>query len=151
MNDIQLAVDTWEALFRAQATIKRELVKSDVWKGLAGNEYGVLYALSSAPKGLRVSELTEDALLSQAGLSRLVERLETKGMVTREDDPDDRRACRLRLTAQGRRVQRRIGAGHGRHVAQLMTRGLDAGQLTTLRDLCATLLASVSGPEGGKQ
>ena len=52
-------------------------------------EYGVLYALSTAPDGLRITELGEDVLLTQPGMSRLVARLEARGLVERVDDPDD--------------------------------------------------------------
>jgi len=81
-----MANDAWEALFRAQATVHRELLAADVWDDCSPNEYGVLYALSKAPDGLRISELGNDALLTQAGLSRLVARLVGTGLVERVAD-----------------------------------------------------------------
>src|SRR3954466_9704176 len=83
----RMANDAWEALFRAQATVQRELLAADVWDDCSPNEYGVLYALSKAPDGLRITELGNDALLTQAGLSRLVARLEANGLVERGADP----------------------------------------------------------------
>src|SRR5919107_1073487 len=77
----RLANETWEALFRAQATIARELTAGDVWGELLPREYGVLYALSSAPGGLRITELGEDVLLTQPGMSRLIARLEAARLV----------------------------------------------------------------------
>lgn len=140
----KLANEAWEALFRAQATIAQEFTARDIWGGLMENEYGVLYALSNAPAGLRMSELGSDVLLSQAGLSRLVGRLETKGLVARSTDPGDGRASVLRLTASGAGLQRRIGAAHGRHVTERLSAHLDSEQLTTLRDLCLQLVAKPS-------
>jgi len=139
--DLRLANEAWEALFRAQATIGRELAEGDVWGELAPREYGVLYALSAAPQGLRITELLEDVLLTQPGMSRLIARLEERGLVARADDPDDRRACRVRLTRAGARAQREIGLAHGRHVAEAMTRILSREQLVQLRDLCRGLIA----------
>jgi DNA-binding MarR family transcriptional regulator len=138
----QLANQAWEALFRAQATVARELSAGDVWGDLSPHEYGVLYALSSAPQGLRITELRADVLLTQPGISRLIARLEAAGLVERMDDPDDGRACRIRLTESGARAQRHVGVRHGRHVAQTMTRGLTDEQLAQLRDLCRALTAS---------
>jgi DNA-binding MarR family transcriptional regulator len=138
----RIANEAWEALFRAQASVARELTEGDVWGDLRPHDYGVLYALSTAPsEGLRITELRDDVLLTQPGLSRLIARLEGLGLVEREADPDDGRASRVRLTAAGGRAQRQIGLRHGRHIAQTMTRGLSDDQLLQLRDLCRTLLA----------
>jgi DNA-binding MarR family transcriptional regulator len=132
----RIANEAWEALFRAQATIARELAAGDVWGELSPREYGVLYALSNAPNGLRITELGNDVLLTQPGMSRLIARLETGGLVERVDDPEDGRACRIRLTEAGARAQRQVGARHARHVARTMTRTLTTEQLLQLRDLC---------------
>jgi DNA-binding MarR family transcriptional regulator len=138
----RIANEAWEALFRAQATIALELSAGDVWGGLAPREYGVLYALSGEHDGVRISELREDVLLTQPGMSRLIARLEARGLVERADDPDDGRACRVRLTDAGAGVQRQVGARHGRHVAELMTRSLTREQLVQLRGLCQELIAA---------
>ena len=142
---MRIANEAWEALFRAQATIGRELAEGDVWGALVPREYGVLYALSAAPDGLRISELLADVLLTQPGMSRLIARLEERGLVERADDPDDRRACRVRLTKAGARTQREIGLAHGRHVAEAMTRGLSREQLVQLRGLCRALVTADAG------
>jgi DNA-binding MarR family transcriptional regulator len=144
-SNMRIANEAWEALFRAQATIGRELTEGDVWGALVPREYGVLYALSAAPDGLRMTELLDDVLLTQPGMSRLIARLEARGLVEREDDPDDRRACRVRLTEAGVRAQREIGLAHGRHVAEAMTRGLSREQLVQLRDLCRALVRRDAG------
>ncbi len=136
----KLANEAWEALFRAQSTIIQELTARDAWEDLVPREYGVLYALSSAPEGLRITELGEDVLLTQPGMSRLVARLEARGLVRRVDDPDDARACRIQLTPAGVATQRRIGRTHAQHVAEAMTRNLERGELEQLLDLCRRLI-----------
>ena len=138
-SNTRIANEAWEALFRAQMTIGRELEAGEVWGDLVPREYGVLYALSVAPDGLRITELLDDVLLTQPGMSRLIARLEGRGLVERLDDPDDGRACRVRLTPAGVHAQRRVGLAHGRHVAELMTRALSCEQLEQLRDLCQTV------------
>lgn len=140
MSAPRLANEAWEALFRAQSTILQELLERDAWEDLVPREYGVLYALAAAPHGLRVSELREDVLLTQPGMSRLVARLEGRGLVERVDDPADGRACRIRLTKAGIEVQRRIGRAHARHVTEAMTRNLDRRELEQLRVLCGRLV-----------
>jgi DNA-binding MarR family transcriptional regulator len=138
-NTTRLANEAWEALYRAQATVSRELFEDEVFSDLVPREYGVLYALSSAPQGMRITELGEDALLSQPGMSRLVARLEARGLVERVDDPRDARACRIRMTEAGTELQRRVGRAHARQVSRAMTRTLDDDDLRQLLDLCRRL------------
>ena len=109
--------------------------------GIAFDTHAPHFPCFANLKGLRITELLEDVLLTQPGMSRLIARLEERGLVARADDPDDRRACRVRLTRAGERAQREIGLAHGRHVAEAMTRILSREQLVQLRDLCRGLIA----------
>ena len=102
-SDFRLANEAWEAYYRTQATLGREFADADIWDGLLTREYAVLYALSSEPDGLRITELGDDVLLTQPGMSRLIARLEAKGLVERTADADDGRARRIRLTRRVRR------------------------------------------------
>jgi DNA-binding MarR family transcriptional regulator len=138
----RLANEAWEALFRAQATLAREFEHGGDWGSFPPREYGVLYALAGREQGLRITDLMDDVLLTQAGVSRLVARLEKRGLVGRLDDPDDGRACRIVLTEEGRATQRRLGRSHAQHVTEAMTRALDPEQLATLRTLSEALLAA---------
>jgi DNA-binding MarR family transcriptional regulator len=138
----RIANEAWEALFRAQSTVMRELLTADVWGDVSPSEYDVLYALSKAPDGLRITALTHDMMLTQGGVSRLVARLEAAGMVTRVPDPVDGRASRITLTEAGADAQRRVGLRHGHHVAQIMTQAFSVEQLEQLRTLSQTLTES---------
>ncbi len=53
--------------------------------------------------GMRAGELAQQCLLSPPAMTELVEGLVREGLVRREDDPSDRRAVRVSLTAAGRR------------------------------------------------
>jgi DNA-binding MarR family transcriptional regulator len=141
-GQVRLANQAWEAMFRAQSTLAREFEREGDWNDLLPREYGVLYALSAAPDGLRMTELSEDALLSQPGISRLVCRLEDRELVERTGDPKDGRAYRIRLTSDGVRLQREVGRWHAHQVADAMTRALDSEQLRTLTELSNALLAA---------
>ncbi|MCU1525894.1 MAG: hypothetical protein JWO18_2788 [Microbacteriaceae bacterium] len=150
-TDFRLANEAWEAYYRAQAAIARELTDADIWGGLPTREYAVLYALSTEPEGLRITELGEDVLLTQPGMSRLCARLEARGLVERSDDADDARAFRIRLTPEGTRAQRRVGLAVAQHVTDAMTRALSPEQIETLRDLSVALLAAAPGTAAALQ
>ena len=144
MSRIKLANEAWEAMFRAQSTLALEFEREGAWGDLLPREYGVLYALAGAPNGLRMTELCDDVLLTQAGISRLVSRLEKRGLIQRSGDPADARAYRIQLTPRpAYEVQRAARhATHARQVAEAMTRALDDDQLRTLRNLTRALTAS---------
>src|SRR4051812_2026113 len=73
--------------------------------GLAVTEFDVLITLFNAPnQRLRMSDLADRVLLSPAGTTHLVTRLERDGLVRREVDPTDRRKWFTVLTTKGDRV-----------------------------------------------
>lgn len=135
MNRTQLANESWEALFRAQVALNEVFASDEVWIEVTQVEYDVLYTLSKAPTGMSMAELNLGILMTQGGLSKLVARLERRGLLQRTPDPHDRRATCLVLTEQGRAIQRRVGLRHGVSVAATMTRILDDQQMDQLREL----------------
>jgi DNA-binding MarR family transcriptional regulator len=66
------------------------------------SDYTVLMLLSEAPGGrLRMSELAVGAALSLSGMTRIIQRLETGGLVQRERSADDGRGWHAVLTDAG--------------------------------------------------
>jgi DNA-binding MarR family transcriptional regulator len=140
------AAEAWESLFRAQVALMRRFQRDDVWGPLSIREYDVLFTLSRCPgRSARLKELGEGSLLTQPSLSRLVERLEADGLVTRGPVPDDARGVAVTLTAEGSRMQKEIGRRHVRTIARLVGGALDADELATLRTLTDKLRAAQAG------
>jgi DNA-binding MarR family transcriptional regulator len=144
-SPVRLAAQTWESLFRAQVAVMRRLQAGPAFKSLALNEYDVLFTLSGCPSGwLRQNELNDHVLLSQSSLSRLVERLEKRGLVERRPAPDDGRGVLIRLTDAGRELQKTIGREHVRDIASLVGPALTAEEQRELLRLTEKLRASVA-------
>ena len=137
----------WEALLTAHSSLIRKFNAQDVWGDLSMKEYDVLYTLSKCPDPIRLSELNRHVLLSQRAMSRMVDRLADRGLVSRATDPRDARGVRLALTGEGLAVQRRIGRLHGRSVAQAMLNRLTPAELRQLEELCAKLAGTTSRSE----
>lgn len=75
--------------------------------GLGQADAHVLAALADA--GSRtIADLHRDFGHRRSTLTSIVDRLETRGLVTREIEPADRRSFRVRLTPKGRQTARRI-------------------------------------------
>jgi DNA-binding MarR family transcriptional regulator len=141
------ANDAWEALMTAHASLIRQFNTQDVWEDLSMKEYDVLYTLSKCLNPIRLSELNRHVLLSQPALSRMVDRLAERGLVSRGTDPRDGRGVGLALTEEGLTVQRRIGRRHGRSVAQAMLARLSPAELRQLEEICAKLAVTTSRSE----
>ncbi|AEF42108.1 MarR family winged helix-turn-helix transcriptional regulator [Hoyosella subflava] len=80
---------------------------------LAPAEFEALLRLSrSAERSLRMSDLAAQAALTNSGATRLVDRLESRGLVTRETSPDDRRGTTAVITEDGLRKVTEVLPGH---------------------------------------
>jgi len=78
--------------------------------GLSVNEFDVLITLFNAPdQRLGMSDLADRVLLSPAGTTHLVTRLESSRLVRREVDPTDRRRSFAVLTDDGELVAKQSG------------------------------------------
>ena len=146
---VRLAAETWESLFRAQVAVMRRLQSGPAFRKLAINEYDVLFTLSRCPSGwLRLNELNDNVLLSQSSLSRLVERLEKRGLVVRMPAPEDGRGVLLKLTDEGRELQKEIGREHVRDISALVAPALTAAEQKELRRLTEKLRHSLGRATG---
>ena len=143
-SPVRLAAETWESLFRAQVAVMRKLQSGPAFRKLAVNEYDVLFTLSRCPSGwLRLKELNDNVLLSQSSLSRLVERLEKRGLIARMPAPEDGRGVLLKLTDEGRELQKEIGREHVRDISGLIGPALTPAEQKELMRLTAKLRSSL--------
>lgn len=112
--------------------------------GLQKGEFDVLAALrrSGAPYTLRPSELSEMLMLTRAGMTNRLDRLEVAGLVERTLDPADRRSFRVRLTDKGYTTVEDAMTAHTANVTRLLS-ALDPDELGTLDGLLRTLLSSL--------
>ncbi|MFC4561774.1 MarR family winged helix-turn-helix transcriptional regulator [Nocardiopsis mangrovi] len=139
MSRNELAEEAWEALARAQMALVRRF--QDDFRGweVSMREYDVLYTLSRCPRGTRLRDLSAHVLLTQPSISRLVERMEDDGLVSRCGAPGDRRGVVVSLTDHGRAVLRRVGREHAAAIDRYVGSALDPGELRVLRDLSVKL------------
>jgi len=94
-----------EALPQRAATLSRVFLRRASVQ-ISRTEMGVLWALARRP--WRITDLAAREGVTQPGITRLVNRLEERGWVTRETDPADGRAVLATLTADGRATFERL-------------------------------------------
>lgn len=136
----------WEGFLRAHATLVRELDRElEGAHGLPLTQYEVLLYLERAPgHRLRMSELARSVLLSQSGVTRLVDRLEARGLVVRAPCADDRRVLWAQMTDEG---ARRLAEARPTHLAGIRARFVDHFDAEELEALAGAWRRLLPGPE----
>jgi DNA-binding MarR family transcriptional regulator len=132
LDEFHLAA--WRAFLNAHAAvidrIEREMDAAGV---LPLGSYDVLVALSEAPgRRLRLHELASRIVLSRSTLTRVVDRLETAGLLARERAATDRRGAYAVLTEQGREALRTAWPVYAQGIREHFARHLDEDEVHVL-------------------
>jgi DNA-binding MarR family transcriptional regulator len=137
--------DAWRGLIRLRESVMREIDRRLRERGeLSLEDYGVLITLVGRPgRRLRMSDLGTRRLLTPSGITRAVERLEKRGFVAREPDPDDGRATLAVLTREGAAALRRAQRLHHAAVRELYLGRLDEREQRQLARLFEKALPGV--------
>ena len=144
MSDRALTVAAWESLFRAQVTIMRALASEFPSEIISLNEYDVLFNITRAPgRRLRLKDLNRNVLITQPSVSRLVDRLASRGLLAKTHDPEDGRGTLVAITDEGFALFRRVAITHVQAINRHVGGGLDDAELRTLTELCDRLRVSV--------
>ena len=111
--------------------------------GISLTEFDVLITLYNAPNDrLRMTELSNRIVLTASGLTQLVTRLESKGLVGRSVDPADRRSFFAVLTSAGDQRLRESRPTHNEVIRSRLTRRLTPEQLATFGELWEVVAAA---------
>ena len=113
--------------------------------GMTLFEYLALASLSDQPeRSLRMSELAVLTNGSLPRLSQVVTKLEQRGWVRREPDPDDGRCTRCVLTSGGMAKLEEAAPGHVATVRRLVFDPLTRAQVGQLRDIHLRIKAAIA-------
>jgi len=88
-----------EVVDRVRVALNRDLQRT---VGLTLAENTMLCQIAMAPGGsLRMVDIAGRLTIAKSAVTKTVDRLEERGLITREKDPADRRTVHATLTAQG--------------------------------------------------
>lgn len=117
IDEVRWLSDTEQEAWRHFISgIRRLMERLDVdlkAHGLNHDDYGVLVALSEADDDrMRMAELADRAVQSRSRLSHHIGRLESRGLVSRQSCPEDRRGAFAVLTPEGRATIEAVAPFH---------------------------------------
>jgi DNA-binding MarR family transcriptional regulator len=141
-GDGQLPVSVWLRVLKVHNLMLREL-RRRAPGGLTLPQLDVLAQLHRRPDGMTSGALSRELLVTAGNLTGLVERLVSMGHVERLAVPGDRRSVRLRLSARGQRLMRRVLPRHRRDVARLLS-SLTTTDLARLRALLGRISEAIA-------
>lgn len=106
----ELALQLTDAVIAAQQAIQRSGNRAYKTFGLSQRAHAVMAAVDQGgPDGARPSDIATALGVSRAAATTFIQRLEAKGFVETNTDPDDDRGVRVTLTRHGLEVLLRAG------------------------------------------
>lgn len=136
------------AMLRVMGLLRHVMEPYFAQHGLSGAQFGILKALERAEqqgqKALRMKDLAGWLVVRPPSISGLVARLEWMGLLKRGASQEDQRSIHVKLTAKGRKLSRKMSAGHEAWVHQVMG-GLSAAEQRQLRQLLIKLGDKIVG------
>ena len=122
-------------------------------RGMSKAQWVLLIKLAQNP-GLSQKDLAQMMAVEPITVGRLVDRLENSGLVERLPDEQDRRIWRLQLLPAAEPVLAEL-AERRREIVTLISEGIDAATLATMRTGMARVKANIShalkGGDGAAQ
>ena len=136
-------LEAWGLFLRAHSDVIRVLDRElEEERGLSLAAFDVLAHLGQRGNPWRMSELAESLVLSRSGATRLVEKLERDGLVTRTIDEDDRRGIHVSLTPHGTKTLRKAQTVHRRGIREHFTQHLTETEAAQLCSAFAKIIAA---------
>jgi DNA-binding MarR family transcriptional regulator len=127
--------DAWIGLRETHKRLTRTLeaeLEAEHGLSLSGSELLGRLAASPDDRSMRMTALAEAAGLSLSRVSRIVDTLESRGLVERHSCPDDARAVGCRLTDAGLALVRKAQASHFAAVQERFFDHLSPAEIETL-------------------
>jgi DNA-binding MarR family transcriptional regulator len=95
-------------LLRTADMLSRGLVQVLRTEALSSTQYNVLRILRGTPEGLPCGEVANRMITRDPDVTRLLDRLEKRGLITRSRETTDRRTVMARITREGLKVLARL-------------------------------------------
>ena len=137
-----LQTDAWVGFLKAHSALVKALDADLIARhGLSLSAFEVLLRLSRSEEGyLRMSDVAQQAFLSQSRISRLVDQLVREGLVERRSCPSDSRVVYACITEQGRELLDQAEATHTAGVEQRFLSRLSDAERRQLADIWRRIL-----------
>ena len=131
----------WRAYIRLAQLLMRQLDRDLHPFGLSMHDYEILVELSEAPHHrMRMTDLADRTAQSRSRLSHQVNRMETRGLVTREDCEGDKRGTFAVLTPHGLDTIAKVAPSHVASVREHFIDQLKPAELTALTEAYGPVL-----------
>ena len=99
------------SLLRAADSLSQEVERFLKSAALTGAQYNVLRILRGAePEGILCRGIAERMISRDPDMTRLLDRMEKHGWITRQRQKDDRRVIKTRITAAGLEILKKLDA-----------------------------------------
>ena len=129
------------ALLRAREAVMKKFIPSLRENGLSSQQWRVIRALNEE-EGLDITELANRCFLLMPSLSRIIQNLEKRNLVSRNQSSSDNRKSVISITAPGKKLFQKI-APKSVERYDLITEKFGYGKLELLYELLDELIEKI--------
>jgi MarR family transcriptional regulator, organic hydroperoxide resistance regulator len=138
-STVPLEDHVFVALVKAADTLALQAEQLFKASGLSATQYNVLRILRGAePAGLACRAIADRMISHDPDITRLLDRMEKRGLITRERQTDDRRVVKTRITPAGLAALKTLDAPV-REMHKKQFAHISATKLKTLSELLSEL------------
>lgn len=125
------AASLWLVMMKSYRSVQMYVERTLASRNIGLSDFMILEALLH--KGaMKMSQIGSTVMLANPSMTAAIARLERLHLVTRQSGADDRRVRNVALTAEGRKVIRKVYAQHERDLESIMA-GIPAQQRESAR------------------
>jgi DNA-binding MarR family transcriptional regulator len=135
--------DFLSSILRSQLRVLRAVRAIAASEDLTLQQFGVLRILSQREGVASMNVLGDELMVKPPVITGIIDRLETKGLVKREESTTDRRKTEIVLTDVGKKAHRKIREDYRHSLRESLARSLTPAEQENLARLMARFVEEI--------
>lgn len=141
--------ETYDAVMSVYKALRNSISQELSREGLTPPQFRVLRAIAKNG-AMPLNRISQEMLVTPPNITGVVDRLESKRLVKRVADEEDRRATIIELTSKGRRLQEILAKRYNKFMKEVLLEFTDNEQIT-LRSLLLKLEQEIRRKNRGRE
>ena len=146
---VEQSNETYDAVMSAYKALRSSISQELSREGLTPPQFRVLRAIAKHG-AMPLNRISQEMLVTPPNITGVVDRLESKRLVKRVANEEDRRTTIIELTPEGRRLQESVAKRYNEFMSEVLSEFTNAEQIT-LRSLLLKLEQEIRRKKRGRE